>query len=171
MVQGSGPLFPRSQPQPRHCGTGRGLARPSPHPWRLLGCNGAYHSPRLSRCGRWAPRWDYEALRYQSEERGLKFSFFLLALLPFPLAPGGRRMCQLKAESKEACADYLPLQGSIFGCSAPANSMNRAVIQERSHMRVIVSRIHFTPLRGPEALLLFRSLFFFRWQRVSQRKR
>lgn len=70
-------------------------------------------------------------------------------------------MCQLKAESKEAYADYLPLQGSIFGCSAAANSMNRAVIQERSHMRVIVSRIHFTPLQGPEALLLFCSLFFF----------
>lgn len=79
-------------------------------------------------------------------------------------------MCQLKAESKEAYADYLPLQGSIFGCSAAANSMNRAAIQERSHMRVIVS-IHFTTLQGPEALLLFCSLFFLRRQRVSQRKR
>ena len=81
-------------------------------------------------------------------------------------------MCQLKAESKEAYADYLPSQGSIFGCSAAAHSMNRAAIQERSHMRVIVSRIHFTPLQEPAALLLFCSLFFFfRRQRVSQRKR
>lgn len=76
-------------------------------------------------------------------------------------------MCQLKAESKEAYADYLPSQGSIFGCSAAANSMNRAAIQERSHMRVIVSRIHCTPLQGPQALLLFLFLvIFFRWQRV-----
>lgn len=78
-------------------------------------------------------------------------------------------MRQLKAESKEAYADYLPLQGSIFGCSAAANAMNRAATEERSHMRVIVPRIHFTPLSGPEALILFYSLCPL--QRMSQRRR
>lgn len=102
------------------------------------------------------------------KQRGLSFLF---SLLPFPPAPGGKRMCQLKAESKEAYADYLPLQGSIFGCSAAANSMNRAAIQQRSHMRVIVSRMHFSALQAPRALILSCSSLFFRWQRVSQRKR
>lgn len=77
-------------------------------------------------------------------------------------------MRQLKAESKEAYADYLPLQGSIFGCSAAANAMNSAATEERSHMRVIVPRIHFTPLSGPEALILFYSLCSL--QRVTKEK-
>lgn len=143
------------------------LARPRLCPG---GVGETRRSPRLPRCRRSGSRWDHKARCYRCQQPGLSFLFFLL---PFPPAAGGRRMCQLKAESKEAYADYLPLRESIFGCSAAANSMNRAAIQERSHMRVIVSRIHFTPLPGPEALLLFCSLFFFffRWQRASQRKR